>query len=334
MTQGLPPHFLRFVLRRLVEDGHAAHALLDGLDLTAADLEDEHFRLSLEQHERFVHRALDLTGDAHLGIDLVRRHGVQEGGVWMLASLNGGSVAEVLRLVARYDRIYTRAVTVEALDLEDTATLMLGTALRDVRVAWFGLGSFVSMLDRMFAHLLRDESLILGADFAVPAPDDAARLPSLLPFQVRFGAARTCIRLDPDLLDRRTRQTDPVSVRLLQEASERQLEAADAEEAPPLVGQVRALIVEHLSQPLGLDASARRLALSPRSLRRRLAEAGTSYQQILDAVRLDVARRLLRETGAPIAHIAETLGFESPSHFGRAFKRWTGHAPSRERRSG
>ena len=63
---------------------------------------------------------------------------------------------------------------------------------------------------------------------------------------------------------------------------------------------------------------------SSRSLRRRLSEQGTSFQQILDSVRREAASRLLKGGRGSIASIGYELGFDSPSHFNRAFKRWTG----------
>ena len=95
-----------------------------------------------------------------------------------------------------------------------------------------------------------------------------------------------------------------------------------------LEGALRALLLDHLAGPPKLDDAARMLNLSPRSLRRKLAESGTTYQGVLDSVRLAVAGRLLRETDTPVAAIGYELGFLHPSDFGRAFKKWSGQPPS------
>lgn len=67
--------------------------------------------------------------------------------------------------------------------------------------------------------------------------------------------------------------------------------------------------------------------LSPSSLRRQLEREGRSYQQIKDEVRRAMAFELLREGVASIAEVAVRTGFQEPSAFHRAFKKWTGHSP-------
>ena len=87
-------------------------------------------------------------------------------------------------------------------------------------------------------------------------------------------------------------------------------------------------MVERIDSPPRMEEAASLLKLSSRGLRRKLAESGASYQALLDAIRLSIARRLIRETSASIASIGYELGFNHPSDFGRAFKKWTGESPS------
>ncbi len=71
--------------------------------------------------------------------------------------------------------------------------------------------------------------------------------------------------------------------------------------------------------------------MSPRTLQRRLGEANTSYQQLLDQVRHDRARRLLRSTPLEMGEIAFLLGYEELNSFYRAFHNWEGVTPTRWR---
>jgi AraC-like DNA-binding protein len=73
------------------------------------------------------------------------------------------------------------------------------------------------------------------------------------------------------------------------------------------------------------------LHLSPRTLQRRLSDAGTSYQQVLDQVRHHLARRLLDATDLDVGEIAFLLGFEELNSFNRAFRQWEGATPARWR---
>jgi AraC-like DNA-binding protein len=72
---------------------------------------------------------------------------------------------------------------------------------------------------------------------------------------------------------------------------------------------------------------AEMMALSVRTLVRRLAEAGGSYQLLLEHARFAASRMLLRETAMPVREVALTLGYVEPSSFTRAFCRWSGVSP-------
>jgi AraC-like DNA-binding protein len=70
---------------------------------------------------------------------------------------------------------------------------------------------------------------------------------------------------------------------------------------------------------------------SVRTLQRRLADRGSSYSEVVDRARFDVASRMLTETDAPSIRIAQTTGYGDPSHFARAFRRFTGLSPQEYR---
>ncbi|PIG92584.1 AraC family transcriptional regulator [Gloeocapsopsis sp. IPPAS B-1203] len=76
-----------------------------------------------------------------------------------------------------------------------------------------------------------------------------------------------------------------------------------------------------------LEAIARSLAMSVRNLQRELHSEGTSYQQLLDETRKELAMRYLKKQDVMIHDIVFLLGFSEPSAFHRAFKRWTGKTP-------
>ncbi|MCE1114588.1 MULTISPECIES: AraC family transcriptional regulator [Pseudomonas] len=95
-----------------------------------------------------------------------------------------------------------------------------------------------------------------------------------------------------------------------------------------LVAEVyRHLRARHYGQWPTLNAMAERQRLSASTLRRQLEREGRSYQQIKDEVRRAMAFELLREGCLSIAEVAEQTGFQEPSAFHRAFKKWTGQSP-------
>jgi AraC-like DNA-binding protein len=96
-----------------------------------------------------------------------------------------------------------------------------------------------------------------------------------------------------------------------------------------IVALATAALLERL--PLGEageDNVARALEMSRRTLQRKLAVQGTSFRQLLDTTRHDLAQRFIEDPGQSIGEITFELGFARQSAFSRAFRRWTGMTPS------
>jgi AraC-like DNA-binding protein len=110
--------------------------------------------------------------------------------------------------------------------------------------------------------------------------------------------------------------------------------AAFARQAPQ--ARTTAIVATTLPNVLAtgatLEAVARTLAVSDRTLQRRLEEEGTTFLEILDGVREARARDLLRDPSLTLIDVAERLGFSDLATFSRAFKRWTGEPPGMFRR--
>jgi AraC-like DNA-binding protein len=152
--------------------------------------------------------------------------------------------------------------------------------------------------------------------------------------RVRFGQAHTGIGVSHALLARPLGTPNPALFEALQHQALRLHERLDTQAS--MQSRVARLVRAALPLLPSMREAAQALALSERSLRRRLADEGTSYTQVAEAVRLNVARELLGSRERPLKQIASELGFSELSAFHRAFKRWTGDTPVafRERGSG
>ena len=76
---------------------------------------------------------------------------------------------------------------------------------------------------------------------------------------------------------------------------------------------------------------AKTLAVSVRTLSRKLGEEGTTYAEVVDGLRRSLALQYLREPGMSLSQIAWLLGYEGSTSFNHAFKRWTGRSPTETR---
>lgn len=103
---------------------------------------------------------------------------------------------------------------------------------------------------------------------------------------------------------------------------------ADLDASASVATRVRAVLHEAIpSGVITMEAVARKLALSKRTLQRRIETEGTSFQQILKETREALARYYLEKTSLPASEISFLLGFDEPNSFYRAFRSWTGKTP-------
>lgn len=326
----LLPYFPRLFYLALREQGFEDTQIFAGMDFGADQLHEETFRLSIEQHEQFILRMLDLTSDPHFALRLVEVRDTSTTNLPMLTAAHSGHVARALHVIARYSKIITRVFTVDLQDAADPPRMVLTLHVDHNQVAYFAVSSLALFLNQFFQDVLEGKNLVCRMDLSIDAPDGFDRVRKQFPFDVAFKQSLSCIYLDGQYLDLPMRRADPQTMRLLMNMAEQQLHEAEAETS--LAGAVKALLADQITSPPKLDDAARMLNLSPRGLRRKLAQSGTTYQGILDSVRLAIAKRLIRESDLPIASIAYELGFTHPSDFGRAFKKWCGQPPSFYRR--
>jgi AraC-like DNA-binding protein len=123
-------------------------------------------------------------------------------------------------------------------------------------------------------------------------------------------------------------QLEGLLLALLVEADAHARTVPAAQARTDLVTAVRNLVAERLEATWEGQSVARRLGLSPATLRRRLAGEGTSLRSILLHLRMSLARTLLSDGRATVAEVALRCGYESPAKFSRQFARWSGTLPS------
>ena len=82
-----------------------------------------------------------------------------------------------------------------------------------------------------------------------------------------------------------------------------------------------------------IEMAAQRLALTKRTLQRKLAEESSSYQEVLTATRRELAQHYLARSSVSLAEVAYLLGFQDGNSFIRAFRGWTGQTPGEYRAS-
>jgi AraC-like DNA-binding protein len=263
-------------------------------------------------------------GDPTFGLTLARTAVAWPLGIFGHLIWTSGTVRDALARAVRFYGMVTRRTT---LTLEESGARAI---LRQHGVPGIARGAILT--EYPFASLALRARAATEARFAVRAVRFthaqpaalAARYHEVFGVAVAFGAGADELELDTAQLDLRLASADPITSAVLETT------VAALTETPsrsPFLDRVRRAAAMHLGEAISLELLARELGTSPRTLRRHLEQESSSLRAVVDELRRERADALLA-AGTPIKEIAFGLGFSEPSAFSRAYKRWTGKAPT------
>ena len=181
------------------------------------------------------------------------------------------------------------------------------------------------------AQLIDAPVIPVAVDLPHPVGDVAAYA-AVFGVAPAFGRARGALVLPRAPLARPCPAADAARSQVIVRHAEDLLSALP-DPSDSFASRLRRLISAQLaSGGATLTAAAHALKLSERSLQRRLADDGVTFDAIVEEVRRELALRYLADPALAIGEIAYLLGYSEPSAFHRAFKRWTGQTPAQARR--
>jgi AraC-like DNA-binding protein len=294
---------------------------------------DPDTKISLELESALWNEGARLTGDDAFGLHAAEH--VEPGAFDVLdyAVRTAPTLRAALERLARYNRLLHDAAVFTLTDrppvvrLEHSFKRQQGRQSR--HAAEFTLASIVVVGAALVGQPLEPTRV----EFA-HAPPSAAVLDEHRRIFARppsFAQPVNALELDTALLARPIPHADPALSRVLERHAEALL-AALPPERETTTERVRQLLSKTLGDAApSLADTAARLKLGERSLQRKLADEGCSFESLLDEVRQSLALRYLADRSLAIAEVAYLLGYSEPSPFHRAFKRWTGKTPSEAR---
>lgn len=309
--------------------GYDVAALLAEAGVRRADLDDPDVRIPCVAFDRVVGGALAQRRAANLGARLAAQTPMGTHPLLDYLVVTSDTVGEGLAQLARYFRLTAAPADILISDDEDP-----------IRVIVRGAGHpfTAEYTSSLIVHHLRSETqgrLRVAFVSLMHQPDDAAALARQLGCEVRTAAPWDGVAFPRETWSLPLRRRDPVLRQVLEgharDVSARTGRPAAADSAAV---RVRGVLATRLGrgEPSVRDV-ARRLAVAPRTLQRRLAAEGLTYQALVDDTRREAAERLLVDASLAVAEIAYLLGFSEPSAFHRAFKRWAGVTPQDFRRT-
>jgi len=235
------------------------------------------------------------------------------------------TVGEALDQVTRYGSAWSTIYTLRVLPWRDGGVVVavdgLGTDRLGERCeAEYTVAEIVLML-RAYAAAAPASPV----RFAHPAPARIAEHRRLFGPAVCFGASRTEVVVTAATLARPLRTARPGLAAIL---AARLDDVTPAARPPAFSLRVREAVLERLGrQQVSAASVARALAVSERTLHRRLAAEGTTLRELLDRTRHDLAVEMLDADRHPVKEVATALGFASARSLHRAYRRWTGTTP-------
>lgn len=181
--------------------------------------------------------------------------------------------------------------------------------------------------------LLGEDAWLDKVTFEHAAPADLSHHERVFRCPMEFNAPRYELRVCRAVLDTPNQSADPHLADILESHIRHLLKQLP--ENPKFSARVRQSLAREIPHGRGtIEEVARGLHLSVRSLQRHLHDEGTSFNDVFDAVRKDLALAYLRNATLSIGEVACILGFSDQSAFHRAFTRWMGVTPGAWRRSG
>ncbi|WP_430459757.1 AraC family transcriptional regulator [Thalassolituus sp. LLYu03] len=190
----------------------------------------------------------------------------------------------------------------------------------------------VLVLLRNFASWLACKAVPLKrVEFTHEQPADLSDYERIFNAPLVFSASRNALVFEPGILTEPLALGDENLAAMHEQMLEQQLAAL---QQPDTAGLVRHFLSHTDDLTIDRDQLAQRLHMSGRTLQRKLQEAQTTFQQLLDDERQQRARSLLINTQLPLTQISEQLGFSESSAFTRAFRRWEGVSPLEFRQHG
>lgn len=314
----LPALGLRAMLDALERMGYDGDALLALVGLPRAPLSDPDGFVPCSAHLMLVDAAARVRPQKNIALRLAEHTPLGAFPLVDYLVLSSPTLGEGLRRLARYYRLVGSPTPLELSENEDSIRVRI-----DCPIPFFAEYSVAMPL----LDIARETG---GARAAwasfVHRPEDPQDYERAFGCEVRVEQSWTGFALSRATWNHPMPRRDPVLLALLERHANATVAGLPATET--LADRVRREQTAALADgDAGIEAVARRLALTPRTLQRRLAGGRTSFQQLLDTVRRELAEQHLSRSVLSIGEITFVLGYSEPAAFHRAFRRWHGTTP-------
>jgi AraC-like DNA-binding protein len=298
--------------------------------LTLSQVADPATRLRVENQISFLNLVGHEVRDEFLGFHLALAVDPREAGWLYYVVASSPTVGEAFRRGSRYCSMVNEGISLQYSDERDVVA----------EIEYVGVSRYLDrhQIEFAVALLVRIARNLTGLRIiptAVRLTHPRTRLPpEIAEFfggNITFGASVDQVVFDPSVKNLPVLTADGHLNKLLVEYCEQAI-GYRVPNRGSFSSQVENALVPVLPHgKVRINEIARQLGLSQRTLARRLSSEGTTFSELLDRLRGDLAKRYLADGGISISEIAWLLGYNEVSSFTHAFRRWTGMSPRQAR---
>jgi AraC-like DNA-binding protein len=328
VSAGFAHAFVEFAVGRGAQRAKLLSAGGPGL----AELDDPDARVPLGAFQALVTAGKTLTGNPALPLEFGAATDLRHFSIAGLIAHNAATMAEALVQLNRYGRLVADVEGVGdgprfEIRMENGQRWMLDRRANPnafpelTESTW---SRFICFTRHAFPHL----TYALAAQVTHAAPAHAEAYERLWRVPVAFAADRNAIQTTLDFDDAIIAPDNRYVFGVLAQRGDALLE--ELQRQTTLRGQIEALILPRLhTGAVSVEQIAALMETSRQTLYRGLKAEGVTFAEVLDELRCRMAHQYLEGRKASVNETAYLVGFSDASTFSRAFKRWTGHAPSR-----
>jgi len=323
----------RAAYARALSAGLAVGALLKSAGLTRAQISKPDVRISVRSQVKFLNEMAAHLNDEFLGIHLAQSIDLRELGLIYYVLASSEDLQNALMRLARYSAIHNEGVNIRFSGRQDISISFeyVGVVRTSDR---HQIEFFVAILVRLCRQLTGRNLSPLRVRLTHRRSEIPSELKKLFGCVVEFGSPMDQVIFPLDAKELALPNADPYLNGLMQQYCEnilsmRRIKAGDWRSK---VANVIAPLLPHGEATI--ENVARRLGVSHRTLARRLSQEGVSFVNVLQELRMRLAKQYFHEPGLSIAQIGWLLGYREQGAFSHAFRRWTGCSPRTARSKG
>lgn len=317
-----------FVLAALAGAGRAGldtHDMLRRAGISPELLKFEKARVNSRQYSKLMQTLWSDMADEFMGMG-PRRCRTGTFATMCALVIDCPTLETVYQQAWQFSRLFEPTVCMRLEDDGDRARLVMVIEGDVYDPMHFLQESILVIWHRLGSWLIGQPVELELAEFNYPRPPHGDEYRHIFHCPLAFNARETALTFDRRFLTAPVIRDKPEMRRFLKTSPADLLSRPD--ESNTYTGRIRALIGRDFSKPLpDFEWIAAELHTSPQTLRRRLKQENTSFQEIKDLLRRDMAIYFLGRPEIAINDIAHRVGFTEPSTFHRAFKKWTGVTP-------